>query len=94
MAALSVEELETDLTKYKLVLALAMYREELNDTAAHSDEWPSGFVTNLGDLDFAAETLIRSIWEELSRDEKHAFLRTAATVVREFLVKKEGSDGP
>jgi hypothetical protein len=88
------KELEANLTEYKLVLALAMYREALNDTAAHSDEWPPGFHSNLGELDYAAETLIRSAWEELPFAERDVLLSTAAIAVREYLVRKEGSDGP
>ena len=87
------EELEETLIEYKLVLALAMYRESLNDLSAHSDEWPSGFDSNLGELDFAAEVLIRSAWEELYFEERNTLLLDAATAVREHIERKESTDG-
>ena len=87
------EKIEADFIRYKLVLALAMYRESLNDMSAHSDEWPSGFTSNLGELDYAAEVLIRSTWEELSFEDRNTLLLDAATAVREFLLRKESIDG-
>ncbi len=80
----------------KLALGLTMYREALNDTASESDTWAPGFTTNLGELDYAAEVLIRQIWAELSHEEQRELLRTAYNVVREHLEenKKELNDGP
>jgi hypothetical protein len=89
-----VEQLYELKETYRLVLGLAMYREKLNDTARDGEGWPGGVETNLGELDYAAETLIRSAWEELPFEERGALLSDAATVVREFLARKEGSDGP
>jgi hypothetical protein len=80
---------------FELALGLTMYREALNDTAAHSDEWPPGFNTNLGELDYAAEILIREVWAELSQEKRRVLLLAATNAVRDHLEAKKGPDnGP
>ncbi len=61
----------------ELALGLTMYREKLNDVNAHSDEWPNGITTNLGELDVKAEKLLRIIWDEYDRVEQTRILLMA-----------------
>ncbi len=80
---------------FELALGLTMYREAINDTAAHSDEWPSGVETNLGELDYAAEQLIREVWAELTQEKRRVLLLAATNAVRDHLEKQKGTDdGP
>lgn len=67
----------------ELVLGLAMYRIELQDANAHSDEWPVGMTSNIGELDSLAEFLIRQRWAGLTPDESHAIRKMVAEQIRE-----------
>lgn len=61
------------------VLAMAMYRMELNDVSSGSDEWPEGLETNLGELDWQVEKMIRAEWAKLSRAERRELLKSVGT---------------
>ena len=77
---------------FELALGLTMYREALNDAARDGDGWPAGVETNLGELDYAAEQLIREVWAELSQEKRRVFLLAATSAVRDHLEKQKGPD--
>ena len=56
---------EAELVPIERVLALAMYREQLNDANHDVDNLPHGLTTNFGELDYRAEVLIRTEWAKL-----------------------------
>ncbi len=80
---------------FELALGLTMYRESLNDAAADGEGWPAGVETNLGELDYAAEQLIREVWAELTQEKRRVLLLAATNAVRDHLDKQKGNDdGP
>jgi len=63
------------MTPHERALALAMYREGLNDVNSDSGDWPAGVTSNLGELDMKAEQLIRHEWNDLTRTRQVELLR-------------------
>ena len=68
---------------FELALGLIMYREQITDINTHSDEWPKGMESNLGEIDLQAEMCIRKIWGELPREKQAQLLARAAEAVRD-----------
>lgn len=64
-----------NMTPHERALALAMYREGLNDVSSNSGDWPAGVTSNLGELDMKAEQLIRHEWNDLTRAKQVELLR-------------------
>lgn len=64
-----------NMTPHERALALAMYREELNDVNSDSGDWPAGISSNLGQLDMKAEELIRYEWNNILRARQVDLLR-------------------
>lgn len=67
------------------VLALAMYREQLNDSVSESDGWPFGMESNLGELDWQAEKLIGIEWSKLDRHRQVELLRLIGNEIYSIL---------
>lgn len=78
------------MTPEERALALAMYRLELSDVNVESGDWPAGVTSNLGELDWQAEKLIRAEWARWPRDQRAQLLRAIGAEVMVAIEKENG----
>lgn len=79
------------MTPEERALTLAMYRLELNDASVTMDLPPGVEVkTNLGELDWQAEKLIRAEWARWGRERQTSLLRAIGAEVLLQVAKEEG----
>lgn len=78
-------------SELEMALALAMYREALNDVNADLDCSIPGVEinTNTGELDFQAEILIRNIWSKVDKERQQELLKKAAKMSQDRSSKQE-----
>lgn len=74
-----------------IALGLAMYRETLNDVNVELNHSIPGvkITTNIGELDFQAEMLIRGIWAKVDGKRQGELLRKVAEMTQERFNKQE-----
>lgn len=74
-----------------IALGLAMYREEIQDFSSGIPDHVPGvnITTNIGELDYQAEMLIRGIWAKVGREEQRELLKKAAEMAQERSIKQE-----
>lgn len=72
-------------------LGLAMYREEIQDFSSGIPDHVPGvkITTNIGELDYQAEMLIRGIWKRVDGEKQRELLKKAAEMAQERSIKQE-----
>ena len=69
----AIKLIKEEAEAWKWIAAMAMYRMDLNEVSLPG--WPAGVETNLGELDWQAEKMIRAEWAKLNHEERAELLR-------------------